>query len=230
MKDFSNWIEFEGASEGSGRSEKVWLINPEDKQTGLFKFKKDKVKDAMEDGFTPLVGFTKLDKKYTNDMLFPAFSSRLPDRKRKDIDQILKKYGLLEYDAYTLLKRSWARLPIDNLEFIDPISDLEDRFERTFYMAGVRHYIGCEGKEREQAIKVAENDKLQMKTEPDNKVDEFAIALYNSENQKLGYIPRYYSRGITELINQGRKMECKVKSVDKSKSCRECIDLILEVE
>lgn len=41
MKDFSYWSEYEGASEGSGRSEKIWLINPDNKQTGLFKFKKD---------------------------------------------------------------------------------------------------------------------------------------------------------------------------------------------
>lgn len=41
MKDFSFWVEYEGASEGSGRSEKVWLMNPDTGQTGLFKFKKD---------------------------------------------------------------------------------------------------------------------------------------------------------------------------------------------
>ena len=41
MKDFSFWMKFEGASEGSGRSEKLWLINPDTDQTGLFKFKKD---------------------------------------------------------------------------------------------------------------------------------------------------------------------------------------------
>lgn len=41
MKDFSFWIEYEGAAEGSGRSEKLWLINPDTEQTGLFKFKKD---------------------------------------------------------------------------------------------------------------------------------------------------------------------------------------------
>ncbi|MEG0153886.1 MAG: HipA domain-containing protein [Lachnospiraceae bacterium] len=34
-------MEYEGASEGSGRSEKVWLINPDTNQTGLFKYKKD---------------------------------------------------------------------------------------------------------------------------------------------------------------------------------------------
>ena len=41
MKDFSFWNEYDGASEGSGRSEKIWLQNPDTGQTGLFKFKKD---------------------------------------------------------------------------------------------------------------------------------------------------------------------------------------------
>lgn len=41
MKDFSFWVEYEGAAEGSGRSEKLWLINPDTGQLGLFKFKKD---------------------------------------------------------------------------------------------------------------------------------------------------------------------------------------------
>ncbi len=41
MKNFSFWQEYEGTLEGSGRSEKIWLINPDTGQTGLFKFKKD---------------------------------------------------------------------------------------------------------------------------------------------------------------------------------------------
>ena len=41
MKDFSFWTEYEGASEGSCRSEKIWLMNPDTELVGLFKFKKD---------------------------------------------------------------------------------------------------------------------------------------------------------------------------------------------
>ena len=37
--DFSDWKEFDGFAEGSGRSEKVWLIS-ESGQTGLFKYPK----------------------------------------------------------------------------------------------------------------------------------------------------------------------------------------------
>lgn len=41
FKDFSDWGIYDGASEGSGRSEKVWLISP-DGEYGLFKYPKTK--------------------------------------------------------------------------------------------------------------------------------------------------------------------------------------------
>lgn len=61
MKDFSFWEEYEGASEGSGRSEKIWLINPDTQQTGLFKFKKDEettdhVSECVASDLAELIG------------------------------------------------------------------------------------------------------------------------------------------------------------------------------
>lgn len=41
MKDFSFWEVYNGFAEGSGRSEKIWLYNPDSNISGLFKFKKD---------------------------------------------------------------------------------------------------------------------------------------------------------------------------------------------
>ena len=38
VKNFDNWIE--SGKFGSGASEKVWLINPETKDKGIFKFPK----------------------------------------------------------------------------------------------------------------------------------------------------------------------------------------------
>lgn len=40
IKDFSCWKEYEGFSVGSGRSEKIWLTNPNNTETVLFKFNK----------------------------------------------------------------------------------------------------------------------------------------------------------------------------------------------
>ena len=46
IKNFDNWIEdIEAGKYGSGASEKVWLINPETKEKGLFKFPKVKDKE-----------------------------------------------------------------------------------------------------------------------------------------------------------------------------------------
>ena len=78
----------------------------------------EEIEEAMRNGFKPLISFSKTDVVYRSEELFPAFSSRLPDRKRKDIDKILNQYGLNEYDAYELLKRSGAKLPTDNLQFV----------------------------------------------------------------------------------------------------------------
>lgn len=38
--DYTYWDEYEGASEGSGRSDKIWLINKSTKEIGLFKYTK----------------------------------------------------------------------------------------------------------------------------------------------------------------------------------------------
>lgn len=93
-------------------------------KNGQFEFNYGfEVEAAIEKGFKLLISFEDIDKVYKNDILFPVFSSRLPDKKRKEIDKILLKYGLEEYDDYKLLKRSGARLPIDDLEFIDPFNE-----------------------------------------------------------------------------------------------------------
>ena len=84
------------------------------------------VDEAIRDGFKPLIAFDNIKEVYKSSIMFPVFSSRLPDKKRIGIDKILKKYDLDEYDEYKLLKRSGAKLPIDNLKFIDPIIDLDD--------------------------------------------------------------------------------------------------------
>lgn len=41
IKDFDSWDEYHGAAEGSGRSEKIWLINQSKNKIGLFKYPKN---------------------------------------------------------------------------------------------------------------------------------------------------------------------------------------------
>lgn len=61
MKDFSHWKEYEGADEGSGRSEKQWIENPFTHQIALFKYKKDSnttdhVSECIANDLADLIG------------------------------------------------------------------------------------------------------------------------------------------------------------------------------
>ena len=40
----------------------------------------------------------------------------MPDKRRKDVKEILTKYKLDKYDAFELLRKSGGKLPTDSLE------------------------------------------------------------------------------------------------------------------
>lgn len=173
----------------SEKSRKQYIIG-ELTKNGQYEFRYgEEVRSAVVDGFKPLLCFPDLDKVYKDSKLFSIFASRLPDRKRKNIHAILEKYGLEEYDDYMLLKRSGARLPIDNLEFIDPIFSLDINVTRIFYMAGVRHYLNCEGEDCRKAVKITRGDEVFLRKEPDNIYDRNAVQFLDSYGNVLGYMP-----------------------------------------
>ena len=190
----------------------------------------DEVKNAIEDGFAPLLCFPDLNKQYEDEKLFSVFSSRLPDKKRKNIKDILKKYELEDYDEYALLKRSGARLPIDNLEFIDPILDGEKDITRIFFVSGARHYLNCEGDDCLKAVEITRGDEVSLKKDSENKYDINAVQVLDHSGKILGYIPRYYSSSVAELLETKKKISCHVYNVDKNKNCNECIKIIMEIK
>lgn len=121
-------------------------------------------------------------------------------------------------------------MPIDNLYFIDPIIDVNIPLKRKFYIAGARYYIGCEGKDCDKSLEISKQDKVFLELEPDNPKDPKAIKVLNKERDLLGYIPRYYSSRVFEMIQNERYIECTVLNVDKNQSCDECIEILLEVK
>jgi hypothetical protein len=188
------------------------------------------VEQAIKVGFELLIPFDDIHKVYKSDTLFPTFSSRLPDSKRRGIERILEKYDLKEFDEYKLLKRSGARLPIDSLEFIDPIFEEHNgEIKRIFHIAGVRHYIGCNGDNCEKSIHLSVGDRLSLELESTNEYDINAIKIMYKDNEHVGYLPRYYSESVTEYLKDGATYECKVVGINKDMDCHECIKIKLEI-
>ncbi len=200
-------------------------------KNGQYEFRYcEEIEEAMQKGFSPLISFKEIKCVYKSQELFPAFSSRLPDRKRKDIDKILKRYGLEQYDAYELLKRSGAKLPIDKLQFIDPILNFSQEFKKSFYLAGVRHYLGCNGDSCSGAVEVIPGEKIVFVREPENLYDKNAVQVYNQRKQLLGYVPRYYSQAFATFIKEKRMKNGRILCVDKNGNCDECIKIEVSVD
>ena len=101
----------------TGNKYKVAMLYKEN-GTYYFKYILENVKEAQKDGFELLVAFPQINETYENPHLFAVFGARLPDKRRPEIDKILEEYGMTEYDEFELLKRSSAKLPTDNYEFI----------------------------------------------------------------------------------------------------------------
>ena len=197
---------------------KVGILKKSDK----FEFRyTDNVKECIDKGFDLLVSFPDVNKKYVSDKLFPEFLSRIPGPTRVDIDEILKKYNLKDYDAFELLKRSGAKTSLDMLEFIDPILNLRGKnITREFYIAGTRYYCS---EDNEDKINIG--DKVVLLQEPNNKIDKYAIKM-EINDIFVGYVPAYYSQIICRYLNKNdNKYLCTV--IDKLGKCEECIKVKL---
>ncbi len=188
----------------------------------------DEADRAREAGWKGLEAFPE-KKQYMSDVLFPVFSSRLPDRKRRDIQTILAKYGLSEYDEFNLLKKTRARLPIDTYELIDPIFPEDTEIEREFYIMGTRYHALCDGKDCAFFSCVNIGDHLVFEREPDNEYDPNAIRISSTSGEFLGYVPRYYSEAVSTRLLAGVSYTCAVIEVNKKKRCAECIRVRLNM-
>lgn len=201
-----------------------------------FRYYTDHLEKAYKKGFTTFVAFPKEDEIYINDTLFAVFSSRLPDRKRRNIDEILKQYNLEYYDEFELLKKTGGRTPIDNLEFVEPIflDNLEEcnKIERNFFVAGTEYHDFCTGNAEDGCtlnIQLKVDDKVALVKEPDNEYDEYAVmVLTNDSLNKIGYIPSYFSKAIFSALNQGYIVNALVSSINRY-NCQECVELKIEI-
>ena len=120
-------------------------------------------------------------------------------------------------------------MPIDTLEFIDPIFDEEKTIERDFYVVGIRHLSECAGVDCNKRPQLYNGMKLVLKMEPANQHDSFAVQVQTENGDPLGYIPRYYSQSICERIKKGMSYDCTVMEVDENANCQECVKVKLRM-
>lgn len=201
-----------------------FIVGLLEKDINKFYFKYfGEVEEALKKGFKLFKPFQDIEKIYHNQILFPIFSTRLPDKKRKDINLILEKYSLKEYDEFNLLVKLGGKQPIDSLSFAEVIDN-----EGTFYLSGCRYYLGCKGDNCKKSIKDLKiGDELIMELEPKNIQDKNAIKVLK-DNNLLGYIPRYYCKDIISNLKKYDTYELNIIEFDKESDCSSCIKVYIK--
>lgn len=185
-------------------------------------------REAKKAGWSELEAFPA-EKVYENSELFLSFASRLPDKKRRDISTILEKYHLETYDAFELLRKSGARLPIDSYEFIDPIFPEDEVIRRDFFIMGIRHTADCSGEDCRQLPDLEIGDRIVFAEEPDNVADPYAIRAETPKGEPLGYVPRYFSEGILRRLHNRATYSCYVIDINRNGACSECVKVRLDI-
>lgn len=191
------------------RRYKIGILEYKDNEYS-FKYVNPELEDAQKVGFDYFPGFSDVNMEYKNSDLFANIQTRLPNRNRPDYLDILNSYGLdSKSSKFDILKATKGRLITDNYEFV-PIFD-NNKIE--FDVAGTRHCLDV--KKCKDIISI--NDKLELQLEPDNEYDKYAIRVIltkNGKNYHLGYVPRYYSKELYELLNNNVEYSALIQSLN----------------
>ena len=103
----------------------IGLLLKENELGYFFKYYRQGLREAKEQGFSYLIGFKDQRKVYTSKQLFPVFQSRVPTRQRRDLEMMLEKIGLSKYDEFEYLAVTEGKSNTDSISFEEiPIEKL----------------------------------------------------------------------------------------------------------
>ena len=90
-------------------------------------------------------------------------------------------------------------------------------------LAGMQFHVANE-EERKALDNIKPGDELILYREPDNKYDEWAIAVHLTEDDKLGFITRFKNETIARLMDVGKKFVAVVDDPATDEEAKEIVD------
>lgn len=209
----------------------MWLIWKESQErrrfkVGILTYENDKyvfqyvnpeLEDAKKFGFGFFPGFENLNKVYESQELFPSIENRLPNVNRPDYLDILNIYNLDQHSSkWDILIATKGRLVTDNYEFVKSF----DSNKLEFDVAGTNY--ASDILECQEFLHI--NDKIFLEFEKDNQKDPYAIRVMihkNNISYHLGYVPRYYSKELTSLLNVSTSYSALIQNLNFESNFRD---------
>lgn len=199
-----------------------------EKEEYEFSYVNPELNDAVKYGFQNYPSFPDLNQTYINEGgIFPGIQQRLPNKKRVNYPEILMNYNLdATSSEMEILAATRGRLGTDTFEFVQAIHFISERpFKVTFDLAAARRYDFPE-----VAANLKEHQAVTLVHHKDNPVDRFAVKVMYDNDLCLGFVPKYYSREIFNMLETGLKYSAKINKLDiTNKNPDEWAKIIVEV-
>ncbi len=168
-----------------------------------FRYTRGALSAKEEAGFQPLDAFPRFEQAYESPELFPLFQNRVPNPKRSDYAEFVKRLGLTveQADPFEILAISGGGRQTDNLEVFPKIQKRRDgTFVVRFFLHGWRH-VSTDSQDRLSSLK--EGDTLQVALEINNPVTGTAVQLQTADDyHMIGWAPRYLIRDMLRALEE----------------------------
>jgi len=187
------------AARSRGEHNPVWaIVGVLSKEGSIYEFRYTQGAHKLP-GLAPFPGLPDLDTVYQMEDLFPIFKNRLLSVRRPEYKKWLSWGGFDNGDtpdAIAVLSTLGSRRTADSLElFAPPIKLSNGNCHAQFFLHGVRHHVTPE-----ILAQLTTGEKLVVRSEDDNPHDHLAVAVDDSTQHCLGYVPKFFTADIRYLM------------------------------
>ncbi len=171
--------------------------------------------DAARGGeFQPLVEFPDFDAVYVSDKLPAFFGNRVMSHRRDSYPTYRHWIGLDEPGSDTpfeVLTRTGAPRATDTFHIVDDLRLGPDgSVVSRFLASGVRHVFGA----TKRLKQLHEGQRLELRSEPDNPVNDRAILIDMVAEESVGYVPDWLVDDVHGLRNQASSLVLTAERVN----------------
>jgi len=151
----------------------------------------------------------ELDKIYVSDEIFPIFKNRILNKSRPEYSDYIKWLGFeKEISPLEELARTNGLRATDSLQIFEKPKPKDGKYIIYFFSHGIRH-LPLTYQYRIEHLK--EGERLYIAKDIQNRYDKFALMLRTDDPVEIvGYIPRFYTKDINNLLEINGELELKV--------------------
>lgn len=166
-----------------------------------FKYLAGAVFARREADFGGLAQFPDERKEYQSSELFAFIENRVLSKNRPEYEEQTRRLGLEPQNLrpFDHLSRSNGRRVTDTFELYPAPEESGNGISLHFFSRGVRYLEDWLKELWKESSPMAP---LRLRRDRENEHDPYAIEILDDEDQKLGFVPQYYSQSLSKLLDE----------------------------